>query len=448
MAVVAGRSTRSLGIMTRKGTLGRLTVSCGGPGATVGQVARHLGTSSHRTLRRALASGLFLLGQLFCPELAIADDAKFRSSTDEYVLGRDLYLSLSIENMPAAVEHLQRAVKIDRANLRAWYTLADAYRTGMLMVKAEREVWMKESQKLDDYLLRLSSDPERAARYDLGFLTDLTVRTKGRIAIDLGNWSEAEAILQRKYGLESDSELNKGRDISYGTFLFSVGRLKEAEHFLARARIADRYAGVIYGHLARVYSSTNESERSLAVLDEGMNLFAHSETGIEQRWHPLLRRAALLTALATGDTNLIAVKARSVKDSDLGAGFLDKKLAALLGNNQALKRALHELWSDPVNRYGYRAESVAIWAAYAGDSDLAIAALHHLPNDLATWALWHPAMAETRNTPGFREVIRKIGLLEYWLASGKWGEFCGLVRANDFRCTARAWSNQQQPDAR
>ena len=154
-----------------------------------------------------------------------------------------------------------------------------------------------------------------------------------------------------------------------------------------------------------------------------MNLFAHSEPGIEQRWHPLLRREALLTALATRDTNLIAAKARSVKDSDLGAGFLDKKLAALLDNDQALKRSLHDMWSDPVNRYGYRAESVAIWAAYAGESDLAIAALHHLPNELAARALWHPAMAATRETPGFREVVRRTGLLEYWLASGKWGDF-------------------------
>lgn len=374
----------------------------------------------------ALASVLFLIALLSCPDLALAEDSQGRSSTDEYVLGRDLYLSLSAENMPAAVEHLQRAVKIDPTNLRAWYTLTDAYRTGMLMVKTDGGVWKKESQKIDDYLLRLSSDTERPAGHDRHLLAELATRLKGRVAIDLGNWTEAEAILQRNELLESDSELSKGRDISYGTFLLSVGRIKEAGAFLERARLADRYAAVIYSHLARVYASMNDNERSLAVLAEGMNLFAE-ETKIEQRWHPLLRRAALLTALATGDKRLIAAKAHSIKNADLGAGELDKKLAALLNNDQALTRSLHEMWSDPVNRYGYRAESIAFWAAYAGDFDLAFAALHRLPNDLATWALWHPVMRGIRSRPGFREMVQKTGVLNYWLANGKWGEFCGPV---------------------
>jgi tetratricopeptide (TPR) repeat protein len=393
----------------------------------------------------ALASALLPIALPFCPCLALADDPGRRSSTDEYVLGRDLYLSLSPDNMPAAVEHLQRAVEIDPGNLRAWYSLADAYRTGMLMVKTGGEAWKEKSRSTEDYLLRLSSDPQRAAGYEQRFLADLAARLKGTIAIDLGNWTEAEAVLQRTRSLESDSELNKGRDISFGAFLFSVGRIKEAEHFLARARVADRYAGVIYSHLARVHSSMNDYESSRAVLAEGMNLFSHSETGIEQRWHPLLRRTHLFNALATGDRDLIAASARSIKSGDLGAGDLDRKLATLLNDDQALKRMLHEAWSDPANQHGYRAESVAIWAAYARDYDLAFAAVHRLPNDLATWALWHPAMAESRSAPGFRELVQKTGLLNYWRSSGTWGEFCGPVGVRDFECKATAKTDQPLP---
>ena len=310
------------------------------------------------------------------------------------------------------------------------------------MVKTGGGAWKKNSETTDNFLLGLASAPERAAGYDPRLLAEFAARLKGTIAIALGNWTEAEAILKRNKVLESDSELNKGRDISFGTFLFSVGRVKEAEHILARARIADRYAAVIYSHLARVYSSMNDYESSMAVLAKGMNLFSFSKTSVEQRWHPLLRRTALFNALATGNKDLIASTARSIKNGDLGAGDLDKKLAALLNNDQALKRTLHEMWSDPANQYGYRAESVAIWAAYVRDYDLAFAALYRLPNDLATWALWHPAMAESRNTPGFREMVRKTGLLNYWLSSGQWGEFCGPVGAQDFECKAKARSDQ------
>lgn len=387
-------------------------------------------------IRVALAAALVPLASLFGPWMAFAGESAGRSSADEYVLGRDLYLSLSPDNMPAAVEHLRRAVEIDPKNLRAWYTLADAYRAGVLMMRTGGEAWKKKSQATEDFLLGLSGDSGRAAAYDQRVLAEFATRLKGTIAIEAGNWGEAEAILQRTGVLVSASELSKGRDISFGAFLFSVGRIAEAKHFLARARVADRYAGVIYSHLARVHTSMNDYDGSRAVLAEGMNLFSHPEPGIEQRWHPLLRRTALFNALATGDKGLIAAAARSIKDGDLGAGELDRKLAALLDDDRALKRRLHEAWSDPVNRYGYRAESVAIWAAYARDHELAFAALHRLPNDLATWALWHPAMAEFRNMPGFREIVRKTGLLDYWRSSGMWGEFCGPADSRDFECKA------------
>jgi len=382
------------------------------------------------------ASVLFLFARLLCPDIAFADGNMAPSSTDDYVLGRDLYLTLSIENMPGAVKHLRRAVEIDPTNLRAWYTLAETYRTGMLMATTDVSKWKKESQKIRDFLVNLSSDPKRAAGYDPSILTDLAARTKGSAAIDLGNWTDAEAILRRKKVLESDSELNKGRDISYGVFLFGVGRISDAENVLTRARVADRYAGVIYSHLARVYAAMNDYERSLAILAEGMNLFTDSKTDVEQRWHPLLRRSALFTALATRDKGLIAAKADSIKDSDLGAGHLDKKLASLLTDGQALKRTLDEMWSDPVNQHGYRAESIAIWAAYAGHNDLALSALNHLPNDLAAPALWHPVMANIRNTSGFRNLVQETGLLNYWLNSGEWSEFCRPVGTHDFECTA------------
>jgi len=39
-----------------------------------------------------------------------------------------------------------------------------------------------------------------------------------------------------------------------------------------------------------------------------------------------------------------------------------------------------------------------------------------------------------RRLPGFKDLVSKLGLVDYWRSSGNWGEFCRLVGADDFEC--------------
>jgi hypothetical protein len=41
---------------------------------------------------------------------------------------------------------------------------------------------------------------------------------------------------------------------------------------------------------------------------------------------------------------------------------------------------------------------------------------------------------DTRRLPGFKDFVRELGLVDYWRATGKWGDFCRPVGANDFEC--------------
>jgi hypothetical protein len=43
-------------------------------------------------------------------------------------------------------------------------------------------------------------------------------------------------------------------------------------------------------------------------------------------------------------------------------------------------------------------------------------------------------MAEARRTEGFKALVRDLGLVDYWRASGSWADFCRPIGADDFEC--------------
>jgi hypothetical protein len=49
-------------------------------------------------------------------------------------------------------------------------------------------------------------------------------------------------------------------------------------------------------------------------------------------------------------------------------------------------------------------------------------------------SLWSPLMTEMRKLPGFKELVREVGLVTYWRTTGEWGEFARPKGADDFEC--------------
>jgi hypothetical protein len=50
-----------------------------------------------------------------------------------------------------------------------------------------------------------------------------------------------------------------------------------------------------------------------------------------------------------------------------------------------------------------------------------------------TLSLWRPMMAGVRSLPGFKDLVRDLGLVDYWRELG-WGEHCKPVGDDDFQC--------------
>ena len=43
-----------------------------------------------------------------------------------------------------------------------------------------------------------------------------------------------------------------------------------------------------------------------------------------------------------------------------------------------------------------------------------------------------PTLAELRKDPRFKQLMRDLGLYDYWRASGKWGDFARPTGDDDF----------------
>ena len=51
------------------------------------------------------------------------------------------------------------------------------------------------------------------------------------------------------------------------------------------------------------------------------------------------------------------------------------------------------------------------------------------------WVMWYPETTEARKDPRFKEIVRDLGLSDYWRKSGKWGDFARPLGDDDFEIT-------------
>ena len=80
---------------------------------------------------------------------------------------------------------------------------------------------------------------------------------------------------------------------------------------------------------------------------------------------------------------------------------------------------------------------ITYWAAYFGDTEFAMESLEKTvrTNGTIVGRFWFPVMREVRQFPRFKELIKEIGLVDYWKEYG-WPDsnICRPVGDDDFEC--------------
>jgi TolB-like protein/DNA-binding winged helix-turn-helix (wHTH) protein len=328
---------------------------------------------------------------------------------DAYLVGTARLKVGSTERL-RAIADLERAVALDPGYVQAWSTLAEAYYSApqSLMELSEAEYTPKAQQALSR-ALELAPDSPR-------LLAQMTLMTIS----ENRDWSVLERRLESTLDVAGASDFDA--NMAWAKFLMNVGRPREAVEPLKRAQRAEPLSQGPSIGLHDAYFLSGDTREAEA----------------ENR-----RGAALAGESFLNDAGRVT-RAMAVRDRDAIRAFLTKYPgplnAALIAGLDDPAIALAEIrrlydTADPkmgATMWGAYGE----FAAYFGDQSLALALLNRAFGPGTTLlVIWRPYMSELRHQPGFKDFVKKVRLVEYWRASGKWGEFCRPKGEADFECT-------------
>jgi hypothetical protein len=94
-------------------------------------------------------------------------------------------------------------------------------------------------------------------------------------------------------------------------------------------------------------------------------------------------------------------------------------------------------YDNPDNEDPTRLGLLAAYAGHYGDQELALAALRRSLVEFRGFSLvilWWRALARARRLPGFKNLLRDLGLVAYWREAGNWGDFARPLGDDDFEC--------------
>jgi hypothetical protein len=206
------------------------------------------------------------------------------------------------------------------------------------------------------------------------------------------------------------------RNFFYAYLLYDVGRVDEAVPLMEHWERLHPGGPGTHGGLAAMYAAQERYDEAFAEVE------AAYASGRYLEFNAL---AGVVVALCANDREQLSRWMELVRTHSEGEGpgfwqgienTLDDSLAALA--------FLRTLDSDSL------AYPASIWAAWYGDTELALEAMRRSDT---TFAYWYPVMKDVRRHPGFKELVRDMNLVDYWRAYG-WADFCRPVGEDDFEC--------------
>jgi tetratricopeptide (TPR) repeat protein len=249
-------------------------------------------------------------------------------------------------------------------------------------------------------------------------------------AVDAGNWSAAERELRKVKDATGGKGLTRELDAInpvQAIYLLATDRPLQAASLLEKQRATDPLSGTTSLFLGEAYANSGNLAAAIAEQDRGMQL---------ENMQSVTRPSALITALATGDRQLIDKRlALTVGDTSFGID-LNAELKPYLDRPDEALRVLRRIAADKPNPI--LIGGMALWAAYFGDTKLSLELLRDPTQSVsrANQALtfWRPIMHNVRQQPAFKDLLHEVGLVDYWREFG-WGEHCKPVGKDDFECT-------------
>jgi hypothetical protein len=237
--------------------------------------------------------------------------------------------------------------------------------------------------------------------------------------------------MQRKQWVEAERRLERARTLAIGRenvweksawFLATVGRPREAVDYFRRAGLAEPLLAFYPTAMATAYEMSGDLDLAAVELARSEPLFG------EENFRELAR---LTQAMARHDD------AQVQKSMSAFHGYDVLGQAMRSHDSRAALAEVRRLADDPGHPKDATWQGIfAYWAAYLGDPKLALELLQVVPSDPSfAFVLWRPVVKDVRRLPGFKNLVRDLGLVDYWRASGNWGQFCRPAGNDDFECS-------------
>jgi adenylate cyclase len=243
------------------------------------------------------------------------------------------------------------------------------------------------------------------------------------------DWVATLTALEKALAFAPSSEVDARYFV--GLNLGNVGRVKDWIKLLEAARASDPLSPVVSAHIQMAYYTDRRDADSRAEYERTLDLPGLREM---QEHTALFREWDLDDLEATRTRFRRYLDARSLRIS-----FLDGCME-VLDQPQAARDLLWRALEDPANHDASRMMIIGIQSGlYGDDGTLAVAAFRRalLEFDFyAKFVLWWPSLRRARQTPAFKQLIRDLGVYDYWRQSGQWGDFARPVGEDDFELIA------------
>lgn len=341
---------------------------------------------------------------------------------DAYLAGRSLMYQPNRDSISRAIEHLEQAVTLDPEFAVAWYSLTEAYSYGDIIPERAGEFLAKR-------------DAARARVIELVPESDYALLIKAALS---GDMVEVERLFKQAL---ARNPANFETNNDYARFLNGVGRPTEAINYFRRAIHMEPLSSFPLLQLGLSYEYKGNFDAAVAAMKQGRKLTSQPSLfngglqilALDENERAHIDEYFTLTATGANEFNPIADRP--------GSRDLNKIMYTLLDTPEGASVELRRFMTDPAYTGPINRSIIAAWASYYGEHELALQIYRELiessirPISVSKLTIiWRPIHQTMRRLSGFKDLVTKLGLVDYWRVTGKWGDFCRPVGEDDFEC--------------
>lgn len=257
-----------------------------------------------------------------------------------------------------------------------------------------------------------------------------------------------EGFLAQKFRVTEADAAHRWADALVGTgelLALAPTDIEVNEDHAENLRTVGRYRDSI-PYLSRIVQLEPLSLGESIQLERALRLIGDRE-GLTREL--VRRRASIADSVAPGGPSLVRLLGDpGAAPQDVKAEFRTylhgpggSRLLPSLANPDdavATTAALSKALADPDNQSEGPLGIIARLAAFNGDRQLAIQAMRRSLVDLRSgWVLpiWEFSIhSRIRADPAFKQLLRDLGIVDYYRATGNWGDFCKPAGTDDFEC--------------